>query len=129
MFHSPLYRLDRRRFLWASITLTPAALLAACTGGGQAQVTLQPTFAAGGSASPQPQPTSTPSSVLLSPTPECADDDDVTPAQTEGPYFTRNSPERTTLLEAGIAGTKLVVSGYVLTTRCQLVARALLDFW
>jgi protocatechuate 3,4-dioxygenase beta subunit len=78
---------------------------------------------------PQSQPTSTGSAVLLSPTPECGDDDDVTPAQTEGPYFTPNSPERTSLLEAGMPGTRLTVSGYVLTRRCEPVARALLDFW
>src|SRR5207244_4653789 len=73
----------------------------------------------------------------LAATPACADDDDpsassggpITPAQTEGPYFTRNSPERASLLEAGMRGTRLVVSGRVLTTSCRPVARALLDFW
>ena len=67
----------------------------------------------------------------LPPTPACVDDDDddPTPAQTEGPYFTPNSPERTSLLEAGMAGTKIVLSGYVLGTNCQPVAGALLDWW
>jgi protocatechuate 3,4-dioxygenase beta subunit len=65
----------------------------------------------------------------LSPTPECADDDDVTPSQTEGPYFTPNSPQRGSLLESGMAGTRLVVAGRVLATDCRPVARALLDFW
>jgi protocatechuate 3,4-dioxygenase beta subunit len=62
-------------------------------------------------------------------TPDCADADDLTPAQTEGPYFTRNSPQSTALLEAGDPGTRLVVSGLVLTTQCQPVPGALLDFW
>jgi protocatechuate 3,4-dioxygenase beta subunit len=64
-------------------------------------------------------------------TPECVDADDVelTPAQTEGPYFTPNSPERTSLLEPDMAGTPLIVTGYVLGTTCQAVAGALLDFW
>jgi protocatechuate 3,4-dioxygenase beta subunit len=62
-------------------------------------------------------------------TPECADADDLTPSQTEGPYFTANSPETTSLLEAGSADTRLVVSGFVLTTACQPVSGALLDFW
>lgn len=67
----------------------------------------------------------------LVPTPACEDDDDddPTPPQTEGPYFTRNSPERSTLLEPGMQGTRLVVSGLVLTRSCRPVPNALLDFW
>ena len=53
----------------------------------------------------------------------------VTPELTEGPYFSANSPERTSLFEEGMAGTKLVITGYVYTTDCQPVANALLDFW
>lgn len=68
--------------------------------------------------------------VSLPPTPACGDDDDEpTPAQTEGPYYTPNTPERASLLEPGMPGTRLVVSGTVLTTGCVPVARALLDFW
>jgi protocatechuate 3,4-dioxygenase beta subunit len=66
---------------------------------------------------------------VLPATPACDDGDEVTPAQTEGPYYTPNTPERTSLLEPGMAGTKLVLTGYVLTTGCQPVARALVDFW
>jgi protocatechuate 3,4-dioxygenase beta subunit len=63
-------------------------------------------------------------------TPACGDDDDdPTPAQTEGPYYTPNTPERASLLEPGITGTRLVVTGYVLTTDCKPAPRALLDFW
>lgn len=76
------------------------------------------------------QPTaSAVTSPALPPTPACGDDDDPTPAQTEGPYFTPDSPERTSLLEAGVTGTRLVITGGVLTTGCQPVDRALLDFW
>jgi protocatechuate 3,4-dioxygenase beta subunit len=53
----------------------------------------------------------------------------LTVPMTEGPYFTPNSPERASLLEAGMTGTKLVLSGFVLTTDCKPVAHALLDFW
>ena len=53
----------------------------------------------------------------------------LTPAQTEGPYYTPNSPERTSLIEPGMGGTKLIVTGYVLTTDCQPIASAWLDFW
>jgi protocatechuate 3,4-dioxygenase beta subunit len=52
-----------------------------------------------------------------------------TPASTEGPYFKTNSPERASLLEPGIAGMKLTLSGYVLNTDCQPVVGARLDFW
>jgi protocatechuate 3,4-dioxygenase beta subunit len=62
-------------------------------------------------------------------TPECADADDLTPQQTEGPYFTRNSPETGSILEAGASGARLVVSGNVLNTACEPVLGALLDFW
>jgi protocatechuate 3,4-dioxygenase beta subunit len=65
----------------------------------------------------------------LPPTPACDDDDEPTIAQTEGPYFTRNSPERTSLVEPGTGGTKIILSGYVFATDCRPVARALLDFW
>jgi protocatechuate 3,4-dioxygenase beta subunit len=48
---------------------------------------------------------------------------------TEGPYFKANSPERTSLAEAGMNGTPLTLTGYVLTVDCQPVGGALLDFW
>lgn len=72
--------------------------------------------------------TSTP---VLVPTPTCADDDDLeeTPEQTEGPFFTPDSPERTSLLEPDLTGTKLTVAGSVYTVDCQPVPGALLDFW
>jgi protocatechuate 3,4-dioxygenase beta subunit len=53
----------------------------------------------------------------------------LTPELTEGPYFTANSPERASLLEDGMSGTKLVITGYVYTTDCKPVPNALLDFW
>ena len=66
----------------------------------------------------------------LTPTPQCGDDDDdPTPAQTEGPFFTPRSPARTSLLEAGLKGTKLTVTGMVVTRSCRPVAGALVDFW
>jgi protocatechuate 3,4-dioxygenase beta subunit len=69
--------------------------------------------------------------LALQPTPACGDDDedDPTPSQTEGPYFTPNSPERASLVDAGIRGTLLTVSGQVLSTSCEPLPGALLDFW
>ena len=63
------------------------------------------------------------------PTPECGDDDDPTPRQMEGPFFKPRTPQRTSLLEPGINGTRLVLTGFVLSTACKPVAGALLDFW
>ena len=62
-------------------------------------------------------------------TPACAEQDDATPSQTEGPYYKRNSPQRTSLLEPGITGVTIVVTGSVLSRDCQPIARALVDFW
>lgn len=52
-----------------------------------------------------------------------------TPTQTEGPYFKAGSPESASLVDASMAGTRLAVSGRVLTLDCKPVAGAVLDFW
>jgi protocatechuate 3,4-dioxygenase beta subunit len=65
----------------------------------------------------------------LAATPMIADDDDPTPALTEGPYFTPNSPRRRSIVPAGAAGTRLTLTGRVLTTAGKPVARALIDVW
>lgn len=53
----------------------------------------------------------------------------VTPELTEGPYYKAGSPEQADLYQAGMPGTKLVITGYVYDTNCQPVANAWLDFW
>jgi protocatechuate 3,4-dioxygenase beta subunit len=70
----------------------------------------------------------TPETVLAA-TPAIADDDEPTPAQTEGPYFTPNSPLRKSIVPVGAGGTRLTLSGRVLSTAGRPVARALVDFW
>lgn len=66
----------------------------------------------------------------LAPTPSCDDgDEETTLPQTEGPFFTPSSPERSSLLEPGLVGTALTVSGAVLAPDCRPIAGALLDFW
>lgn len=64
----------------------------------------------------------------LTPTPAC-DDGDPTPRQTAGPFYTPNSPERQSLLEPSLSGTRMVVMGQVLSSGCAPVANALVDFW
>jgi protocatechuate 3,4-dioxygenase beta subunit len=97
----------RRRLLELGLTLPP---LAAAVAGGRSLLGAADAHAG------------------LRATPAC-DDGDETPEQTEGPYFTPGSPLRRSLLAPGIAGTRLTLTGYVLTTRCKPVQRALLDFW
>jgi protocatechuate 3,4-dioxygenase beta subunit len=62
-------------------------------------------------------------------TPEIADADDPTPPQTEGPFFTPRSPLRKSIVPSGAPGTRLTLTGRVLTTAGRPIPRALLDFW
>lgn len=107
-----------RRSVLRRILIVPSAfVLAACSGRTIEEIL----------SSMQPGRATT--AQTLPPTPACSDDDDLTPVQTEGPYYTPNTPERTSFLEPGITGTKLLVTGYVLTPDCTPIPRALLDFW
>lgn len=109
----------RRSFVWRALIIPPAALLAACSGRSLNDVLSGLGQEPGGTAVVQNLP----------PTPACDDGDDLTPAQTEGPYYTPNTPLRTSLLEPSMQGTRLLVSGQVLSTACMPVAQALVDFW
>jgi protocatechuate 3,4-dioxygenase beta subunit len=110
-------RLHRRDFQKLALAL-PAPLALASLGGRTAGIALAQT------AESTPAP-------VLAPTPACGDDDDLasTPQQTAGPFYTPNTPERSSLLEPEITGTRLVVSGYVYGIDCQPISGALLDFW
>lgn len=68
-------------------------------------------------------------SQTLNPTPSCVDKGAPTLSQTAGPFFKPRSPERASLLEPGMGGTRIVVTGSVLSTRCRPIPGALLDFW
>jgi protocatechuate 3,4-dioxygenase beta subunit len=48
---------------------------------------------------------------------------------TEGPYYTANPPQNANLRIAGVAGTPLTLTGYVVSQSCQPIANAKLDFW
>ena len=111
-------RMHRRRFQKLALALAlPAPLALAALGGRSAGIALAQST----------EPTAAP---LLAPTPECDDDDlAATLPQTAGPFYTPESPERRSLLEPGMPGTRLVVTGYVYSTECQPIPGALLDFW
>ncbi|MGI8807795.1 MAG: dioxygenase [Acidimicrobiales bacterium] len=123
---------SRRNVVLAGLGTTLAAVLAACGrgGGSTTNPAAQGTPATTSTTPAPPQTTPAPGvvpSTILAPTPECADDD-VTPAQTEGPFFKPNSPERTNI-RGDAGGTKLLLTGTVVTTACKPVARALVEFW
>jgi protocatechuate 3,4-dioxygenase beta subunit len=132
-----------------SVTIGLAVILTACSAAPTVSpapiATIQPAIAPTAIASapttlPSTAPTAptappVPTETAISPTPDtvappsCTSPAALTPAQTEGPYYTPNTPEKTSLIEPGIGGTKLIVTGYVLTADCQPVANAWLDFW
>jgi protocatechuate 3,4-dioxygenase beta subunit len=62
-------------------------------------------------------------------TPACGPQAAPTPRQTEGPYYTPDTPERSSLLEPGARGERLLLTGRVVSPQCRPVPRALLDFW
>src|SRR5207249_2089903 len=62
----------------------------------------------------------------LNATPECHDGDAATLRQTEGPFFKPSSPERTDLIEAGMAGQPIELIGLVLTRGCKPVPDAII---
>lgn len=128
MHHDPTT--VRRRGFLRTLAALPLALFAAACGIGGSRTALSGEGSAANSA-PGGQASSSPllGGATLAPTPSCVDADDPTPPQTEGPYFTPNSPRRTSLIEAGVTGTPLVLTGRVLSTTCQPIANALLDFW
>ncbi len=108
--------LSRRDFIKAGLVSTAGLILVACGTDGDEESEASLNYS---TATPQTAP------VQLEPTPQC-DDHDETPSQTAGPFYTPDTPERTSLLEEGISGTTLLVTGKVLTTDCQPIAGAVL---
>jgi protocatechuate 3,4-dioxygenase beta subunit len=101
-------RITRRRLLEGSTAVSVALVLGSCNDDG---------------AETEPR------RVELTPTPACDDGDEPTRSQTEGPYYTPETPLRRNLVEAGLEGERLALTGLVVDTRCRPIPRALLDFW
>ena len=112
--------LTRRRLLELGLALPVPFVLAACGGDSNEGTPTEPR---------QTTEATTTGTTTLTPTPACDDGDDPTPEQTEGPFFTPNSPERTSLREGGVGATPFVLTGVVLATDCTPLSGALLDFW
>ena len=67
---------------------------------------------------------------VLPATPSCGPDEEAaTAAQVEGPFYKRATPERMSLVDSGMEGERLTLSGQVVTTRCRPLPGAWLDFW
>lgn len=62
-------------------------------------------------------------------TPACGEKPERTPSQTAGPFYTPDSPRRSSLIEPGSRAERLVLIGLVLSPQCKPVSNALLDFW
>jgi protocatechuate 3,4-dioxygenase beta subunit len=129
--------LTRRRFLEGSALVPIVFVVAACgsdvSGDEAASSAGATTSAASSAGSSAPATTSAEAAAeagILQATPPCDDgDDDVTEAQTEGPFYTPNTPRRSNLVTAGLRGIPLLVTGDVVDTQCRPVRGALLDFW
>jgi protocatechuate 3,4-dioxygenase beta subunit len=52
-----------------------------------------------------------------------------TPSSTEGPYYKEGSPRRTSLIEPGLRGTRIMITGRVFNADCEPIVGAWLDFW
>ncbi len=61
--------------------------------------------------------------------PPCSPDETHTPSSAVGPDFKAGSPQRTSLIEPGMTGTRLILSGNVSGIHCGPIARAVIDFW
>jgi protocatechuate 3,4-dioxygenase beta subunit len=112
--------LSRRTVIGAAV----AVVLAACSKG--RSTTRAATATTAGTAA---DPAAPDASTTLAPTPSCGADTHPTPAETEGPYFKASSPAKSNLAADVSSGTRLVVTGSVVSTSCQPVKRALVDVW
>jgi protocatechuate 3,4-dioxygenase beta subunit len=126
--------LTRRRFLEGSALVPIVFVVGACggdeDGGARASATTGAAAGAGTGASTPLSAEGAAEAGVLQATPACDDgDDDATEAQTEGPYYTPNTPRRSNLVIGGLRGTPLLVTGDVVDTQCRPVRGALLDFW
>lgn len=65
---------------------------------------------------------------FLMPAPPCKDDK-LTPAVAPDPPFRPDAPVRTSLLEPGVGGQRVLLSGFVIGLACGRIKGARVDFW
>jgi protocatechuate 3,4-dioxygenase beta subunit len=112
-------RISRRRLLEGSAAASVALAIGACDDDG----------AGGEIARTETGARTEAERARLTPTPACDDGDEPTRPQTEGPFYSPDTPRRRSLLEDGLPGDRLALAGVVVDTRCRAIPRALLDFW
>lgn len=64
----------------------------------------------------------------LAPTPDCGHFPSPTPRQTAGPFFLRDSPERSDFSGDG-SGAAMFIGGFVVNTACAPVTDAVVELW
>ena len=62
-------------------------------------------------------------------TPQCGDDDELTLAQDEGPFFKPNAPLRHDLATDVRGGNRITVAGFVIDKHCRPIPGSLLEIW
>jgi protocatechuate 3,4-dioxygenase beta subunit len=84
-----------------------------------------------GASAPTTPPTTPPATraSTLPPESPCSDEIAVSPRRSDGGHYRPGAPAKDTLLEPGVTGTPLVISGYVLFPDCRTVPGAVLDVW
>jgi len=114
------------------LAIVAVALLAvACGPGAQGATTPTATTAPAPAATAAPTSAApaagTPASDTLAMT--CTSPATPATAMTEGPYYKADPPQKASLVTEGLAGTRIVLTGYVLTRSCAPVAGAKVDVW
>jgi protocatechuate 3,4-dioxygenase beta subunit len=114
--------MSRMRLVAAAVL---SVLIAGCAGTTAATPTPSATTsAAAATAATATQATTTTNAALACTAPAAA-----LVELTEGPYYKANPPQNAALRTAGVAGTPLTLTGYVVSKSCQPIANARLDFW
>jgi protocatechuate 3,4-dioxygenase beta subunit len=103
-----------------ALLVSAATVAVGCGGEDGAKSTTKPTS----SAAPKPAT----SSAQAASAPACRAGD-LTPAQTEGPYYKEGSPQRDSLAAGGSPGRRLTLTGTVRNSDCRPIAGAVLQFW
>jgi protocatechuate 3,4-dioxygenase beta subunit len=125
-----------RRFPFLLAPLLALLVLAACSdeeptpsGVVSTAAPTTPTASGAATATVSAASTAAPAATTVIAPVDCTPGAALTPAQTEGPYYRAGAPEKANLVEAGITGTRLVVSGSVLTADCRPIGGAKVDVW
>jgi len=123
-------RLTRRRFLEGTALVPIVFAVGACGGEDRPAASTASTAAAATGAGPATTSAEAAAEAgTLRATPACDDHDEPTIPETEGPFYTPDTPRRSNLVTAGVSGISLLLTGDVVDTSCRPIRGALLDFW